>query len=204
MRLFLLFIGILVGLFILNKTRKAMAETKSDEQPYKVVRTGKDLEIRFYPSVSMAMINSSASSYKELAGSGFRILAGYIFGGNDRKQKIAMTSPVHMDINNSMSSMSFVMPALFTKDNLPKPKNENVIIKTAPEEYVAAIRFGGYASDKDIKLYSGRLESALKASAIEYYGNFRFLGYNAPYQFFCRRNEIIVSIRWSSKKINKT
>ena len=151
MRLFLLFIGILVGLFILNKTRKAMAETKSDEQPYKVVRTGKDLEIRFYPSVSMAMINSSASSYKELAGSGFRILAGYIFGGNDRKQKIAMTSPVHMDINNSMSSMSFVMPALFTKDNLPKPKNENVIIKTAPEEYVAAIRFGGYASDKDIK-----------------------------------------------------
>ena len=174
----------------------AMAETKSDEQPYKVVRTGKDFEIRFYPSVSMAMITSSASSYKELAGSGFRTLAEYIFGGNDKKQKIAMTSPVHMDINDSMSSMSFVMPTLFTKENLPKPKNENVIIKTAPEEYVAANQFGGYASDKDMKLYSDRLEGALKKNAIEYYGNFRFLGYNAPYQLFGRRNEVIVSVQW--------
>ncbi len=199
MRLFLLFTGILVGLIIINRTQKVMAETKSDEQPYKVVRTEKDFEIRFYPSVTMAMITSSARSYKELAGSGFRTLAEYIFGGNDNKQKIAMTAPVHMDINDSLSSMSFVMPALYTPDNLPKPKNDKVIIKKISEEYVAAIQFGGYASDKDIKLYSGRLEKALRASAIEYYGNFRFLGYNAPYQFFGRRNEIIVSIEWSSK-----
>lgn len=173
-----------------------MAEIKSDEQQYKVVRTGKDFEIRFYPSATMAMITSSARSYKELAGSGFRTLASYIFGANDRKQKIAMTAPVHMDINDSLSTMSFVMPALLTKDNLPKPKNENVIIKTTSEEYVAAIRFGGYASDKDIKLYSARLEKALNASTIKYFGNFRFLGYNAPYQLFRRRNEVIVSVQW--------
>lgn len=199
MKLFLILIGILVALLIIHKTKMAMAETKSEEQQYEVIQTGNGFEIRFYPSVTMAMITSSASSYKELAGSGFSTLASYIFGANDKEQKIAMTAPVHMDINDSLSTMSFVMPVLFTKDTLPKPKNGNVIIKTAPEEYVAAIRFGGYASDKDIKLYSGRLEKSLIASAVDYYGNFRFLGYNAPYQFFGRRNEIIVNVRWPSK-----
>ena len=61
---------------------------------------------------------------------------------------------------------------------------------------MAAVKFGGYASDAEIKEYSAKLEKALKAGQISYYGNFRFLGYNAPYQFFGRRNEIVVSVRW--------
>ena len=35
---------------------------------------------------------------------------------------------------------------------------------------------------------------------IEFYGNFRFLGYNAPYQFINRRNEIIVNVNWEVNK----
>jgi hypothetical protein len=32
---------------------------------------------------------------------------------------------------------------------------------------------------------------------ISYYGNFRFLGYNPPYQFIGRRNEIIMSVNYT-------
>ena len=95
--------------------------------------------------------------------------------------------------------MSFVMPANYNKDNLPKPNDSTVNINTTPEEYVAAIRFSGYANDDDIKKYAAKLESVLKSNAIDYYGNFRFLGYNAPYQFLGRRNEIIVRVRWNQK-----
>ena len=186
--------GILVILFILFQAYASMSSGKSETQAYKVVRTEKDFEIRFYPSVTMASITSSAKTYKELGSSGFRKLAGYIFGGNSTQQKIAMTAPVHMDINDSVSTMSFVMPAEYNKGNLPLPNNEEVKIETTDDEYVAAITFGGFASGKHIKENIEKLESALKANSISYYGHFRFLGYNPPYQLFGRKNEIIVSV----------
>ena len=109
-----------------------------------------------------------------------------------------MTTPVHMDINNTMSSMSFAMPLTYTKENLPEPNDPNIIISITTDDYVAAIRFSGYASDNEIEKYTDKLKSVLISNGIEFYGNFRFLGYNAPYQFWGRRNEIIVSIRWNT------
>ncbi len=176
-----------------------MATNQSESQQYTVVRTEKDFEIRFYPSVTLASITSSAKSYKELSNVGFQKLAHYIFGGNEGKQKIAMTSPVYMDINDTASSMSFVMPTQFTIENLPKPDDDRVNLKKIPDQYVAAIRFGGYASDEEILIHRKKLESALNKNAISYYGNFQFLGYNAPYQFWGRRNEIIVQVNGFSK-----
>lgn len=178
-----------------------MASAKTEEQKYKVVQSEKDFEIRFYPSATLATVYSSARSYRELSGNGFRTLAGYIFGGNGSDTRISMTSPVHMDINNSKSSMSFVMPSSYNMENLPKPNDSDVKLEKTDDEYVAAIRFSGYASDIDIKSYSEKLRTLLNENGIAYYGNFRFLGYNPPYQFFGRRNEIIVSVKWSGKSM---
>jgi hypothetical protein len=170
---------------------------KTETQAYRIIKTEKDFEIRLYPPATMATILMNAKTYKELSSTGFRKLASYIFGGNNANKSIAMTTPVHMNINDNQSSMSFVMPANYNKDNLPKPNDSAINIKTTTEEYIAAIQFGGYANDEEIKTYTAKLETALKSKGMEYYGNFRFLGYNAPYQFWGRRNEIIVSIRWN-------
>jgi hypothetical protein len=126
---------------------------------------------------------------------GFRTLAGYIFGGNESETQISMTSPVHMNISGDRSSMSFVMPSTYNPDNLPKPDNSRVIIEKSKDEYVAVIKFSGYASDNTIKKQSEKLRKLLIENGIEFYGNFRYLGYNPPYQFINRRNEIIVSVR---------
>lgn len=179
-------------LIIQSLTTMAFAET--EKQKYRVVSSEKEFEIRFYPSAILATVYSDARNYKELSTPGFRKLAGYIFGGNETDTKISMTSPVHMDMNSA--SMSFVMPSSFSEENLPKPDDPGVKIERTDDVYVAAIRFGGYASDKDISNYSEKLKTMLEEKGIRWYGNFRYLGYNPPFQPFGRKNEIIVNVEW--------
>ncbi len=178
----------------------ALFSSKGTEvQPFQRLKREKEFDIRYYPEATMATITSQANSYKDLGNSGFRKLAGYIFGGNEQKQQIAMTAPVHMEMTDSVSSMSFVMPSKYNKGLLPKPNNAEVSIKTAPAEYVAVLRFGGFASDRKIRRYSEKLRKALEAHSIAYTGNFRYLGYNPPFQLFGRKNEIMVRVEWEGK-----
>jgi len=198
MKIIIIIAGIVV-VVVLFQSFISMSTNKTEEQKYEVVRKYDDFEIRFYPSATMATIQSEARTYKELSMPGFQKLAGYIFGGNETNTKISMTSPVQMDINDSLSTMSFVMPAGYTKENLPKPNNSAIQIHKTTDEYVAALRFGGYASDKDLKFYSEKLLKLLNENGINTLGTYRFLGYNPPFQFFGRRNEIVVSVDWKEK-----
>jgi hypothetical protein len=200
MKMFIIILSLIILLTLLLQSFIVMSTNKTEEQKYSIIHKYKDFEIRFYPSATIATINSKAKTYRDLSGPGFRKLAGYIFGDNEASTKISMTSPVHMDINDSVSTMSFVMPSAYTKENLPKPNDPNVQIKNTADEYVAVIRFGGYASDTDLKFYSEKLQNLLKENGITSFGNYRFLGYNPPFQFIGRRNEIIVSVKWGGGK----
>jgi len=142
----------------------------------------------------MAKIFSTSKSYRDLGSSGFGKLAKYIFGGNHENKQIAMTSPVHMDIGDTISTMSFVMPSNFKKEDLPKPNNSEIQLQIMEQEYVAVIQFGGFANTSSINKHKAQLKQLLDKRGISYFGNFRFLGYNPPYQLFGRRNEVIVSL----------
>jgi len=167
---------------------------KTPQQPYQKIGSQGTLEFRYYPESVMATVNDPDTTYRGSSGKNFRALAGYIFGGNEKSQKIAMTAPVHMNWDNGGSSMSFVMPDGYNLNNLPAPSTASVKLHKTEEEYVAVIRFGGYASDKKIAEKQKELDELLKKEGIEHLNNFRFLGYNAPWDFLFRRNEIIVGI----------
>ena len=187
---------VLLLLFIIFQSFMAFSTSKIEKQQYQVIKKEKDFEIRFYPPATMATVRTSARSYRELSGNGFRRIAGYIFGGNESSAKIAMTSPVHMDISDKGSSMSFVMPSQYDIKDLPKPNDAKVELHTSPAEYAAAIEFGGYANDATISKYAEQLRQSLQAKGIKTIGNFRYLGYNSPYQLVGRKNEVIVTIEW--------
>jgi hypothetical protein len=197
MKIIYIIVGIIVVLVLISQIYLATATTET--QSYRIITSETDYEIRLYPPATMATVSLQAKNYKELSSQGFNKLASFIFGGNDSNESIAMTTPVHMDITDSASTMSFVMPAKYQQNNLPKPNDSAVIITTSAEEYVAVLQFSGYANDASIKKYASQLENSLKANNIEFYGNFRFLGYNAPFQFIGRKNEIIVGVNWKKK-----
>jgi hypothetical protein len=196
MKVFLISIAVLFVCLIILQSYTFMSVERTEQQKYTVIREGNGFEIRYYPSATIATVQSAARSYKELAGPGFRTLAGYIFGGNSSGQKIAMTTPVQMNIRDSASTMSFVMPAAYNQENLPKPNDPQIRISQTDPEYVAAIRFGGFANDKDMKDQAEKLYKLLQEQGIETCGTYRFLGYNPPYQLVGRRNEIIVPVIW--------
>jgi hypothetical protein len=199
MKLFFVLNAIVITIMVLFQSFTIMSINKTEEQKYTVILKDKDFEIRFYPSATLATINSNAKTYRDLSGPGFRKLAGYIFGGNETNTSIPMTSPVHMNINDSASSMSFVMPSSYTEESLPKPNDPNVLIQKTPDEYVAVLQFGGFASDKDLVFYSKKLNDILEEKGITAYGNARFLGYNPPFQLVDRKNEIVVSVKWEEQ-----
>ncbi len=194
MKTFYIISGVVLGLVVVSQVYSVVSTNRTERQNYKLIRTEEDFELRFYPAATMATIRSKVNSYKELSSPGFRKLAGFIFGGNDSKTQIAMTSPVHMDINDSVSSMSFVMPSKYDAGTLPKPSNSEVSISESPAETVATLTFGGYASDYKIGKYKQKLQSALEKAGISHDGNFRVLGYNPPFQLVGRKNEIIVAV----------
>jgi hypothetical protein len=161
---------------------------------YKIVKTLGDVEIREYPKMIVAKTSLPSNSFENSGSNGFRTIAGYIFGGNQGNQKIAMTSPVVMNMGDS-ATMYFVMPKQYQKEQLPTPNSPNVrIVEEAPKT-LAVIKYGGFSSDKDIKRYCKELEETLTQNNIQWKGGFMFMGYNAPWDVVNRRNEVAVEVQ---------
>jgi hypothetical protein len=162
--------------------------------PYVVKKKYDTFEIRSYEATLFTSVKLSTKGYKNSSRKGFSILAGYIFGNNEGNEKISMTSPVSMSLDDSMTMM-FMVPKRFKKDMLPKPNQSGIEFKEEPAKTVAAITFSGWANDTKIENYKQKLKAALDAEGIKYSNQFYFFGYNAPYEVFNRKNEVIVKLQ---------
>lgn len=170
---------------------KVLAETET--QRYETIYKDGNFEIRYYPVAIMASVNMNGS-YDDSRNSGFRVLAGYIFGGNKENEKIAMTSPVRMGTDESENSMSFVLPAAMEFDNLPTPVSDKIILHQSEPVYAAVVRYGGYTNEREIEKNKVELVKVLNELNLEYNNDFEFLGYNAPWDMINRRNEVLVEL----------
>lgn len=196
MKALYIIVGIGFLVLMVQSYKLVSSNLKTENQKYRLVLQEKKFEIRFYPAATFAKIYSKGTDYKSVANSGFGKLAGYIFGGNDQSKSISMTAPVRMEFSEKGSTMSFVMPEKYDESNLPKPKDSGVhIVKSSPQ-YVAVIRFGGYADDEKIMAKRDELLALLQTKGIQVIGEYTFLGYNAPFQFWARKNEVAIPIAW--------
>lgn len=179
----------------------ALNEQKNIETyPYVINKKYDGFETRNYEASLFTSVQLSGNKYKNESGKGFSILAGYIFGGNEKNEKIAMTSPVAMSLEDSMTMM-FMVPKKFKKETLPRPNQSQIKFQQEPAKTVAAISFGGWANDEKIEKYKQKLIEAMEAEGIVYSNRFYYLGYNPPFEFFNRKNEIIVELKIPTMEI---
>jgi hypothetical protein len=166
---------------------------QTEQHMYKVIKKFDKFEIRKYDAALFSSVKLNKKGYKESSSEGFGILAGYIFGDNQTNEKIAMTSPVVMELGDS-SKMMFMVPKNYTLKNLPTPKNGKILFEKQEEKIMAAIRFDGWADDEKIEKYKSILLAELDKEKLNYIPKFTFLGYNPPFEVLNRRNEVVVEL----------
>ena len=193
MKIILSIFGIILILFVISQLFFLNSQRNIETYAFTIIDSYETIEIRQYEASLFTSVQMSSNNYRKTSSKGFSVLAGYIFGGNDKEEKIAMTSPVAMSLKDS-TTMMFLVPKKYTRDNLPVPNDSSIEFKDVPEKKVAAISFGGWANDSKIASFKKKLIDVLNSKGIKYTDNFYFLGYNAPMEVFNRKNEIIVEL----------
>jgi len=194
MKALLIILGSIVLIFGVVQILSMRSQNNIETYPFTVVKTYDQFEIRQYEASLFTTVKLNTQGYEESSGRGFSVLAGYIFGNNDRNEKIAMTSPVAMSLEDSVTMM-FMVPSALSKETLPKPGQSEIEFLEEPAKTVAAISFKGWANDDKIKKYREQLTASLEAEGIAHTKRFYYLGYNPPYEVINRKNEIIVELK---------
>jgi hypothetical protein len=193
MKIVLIIAGVLIAAFVAAQAyiRKNVSDTET--QKYTVIKTFNDFEIRKYEPAVFTEVVMQGASYQRASGDGFRQLAGYIFGDNETGEKIAMTTPVEVEMSDTMK-MKFMVPSAYRKEDLPAPANPQVKFVTEEAKVVAAVRFDGWATDEKIEAHIEMLQKALQSEGIAHKGNFKMRAYNPPFELTNRRNEVLVEL----------
>jgi len=170
----------------------AVTAHATEEPAWTLLDTQGDIELRQYVPVVQARTPAPAGVSSS---SGFRTLAGYIFGGNARKQEIAMTAPVERTLAESDNYMAFTMPRQHSRDSLPEPDDRSVTLHQVPARTLAVIKFSGWARDQVVQEKVQDLLATLAAHGIEPLSQPSLAQYNPPWTPpWKRRNEVMVAI----------
>jgi hypothetical protein len=180
----------------------------TEEPHYTLVHQAGGFEVRRYgPRVEMSTV--LASDENEARYQGFRRLAGYIFGGNKAREKIAMTAPVAQNAEKiAMTApvteardadgrwrIAFYAPSTYTVETMPIPDDPTVELRTAPGMVVAVRRFSGDRSPAAVAEETRNLLRDLEGSGWRATGETFAWFYDPPWTLpFLRRNEVGVPV----------
>jgi SOUL heme-binding protein len=189
-------------------------------------RTSPVAEIRRYAPVLVAEVTFENMAMREALSNGFRAIAGFIFGKNvapgsdSASSKVAMTSPVTLESTSSSSSqlsekiamtapvtaeaatdgtykVSFIMPSKYTKETLPKPVNDKVIIKEVPARTLAALTWSGKGpNQQQMDAKANELRAVLAEAGVKPVSSHVHLWqYHPPFApAWMRRNEVLLEV----------
>lgn len=198
----------LVGVVVLAVVSWALVVSKVEQPKYLVVENDRSIEIRDYPAMIIAEADVRGARDKAI-GDGFRIIAEYIFGNNLSSKKVAMTAPVTQQASEKIVmtapvtqqgggdswKVGFIMPANYTMETLPKPKNPAVQLKEVASRRFAVIRFSGLAGEESLKRQTDLLAKFVSKRKLTAVSAPTYAFYNPPWTLpFLRRNEVMIEV----------
>ena len=162
-----------------------------------------DIEIRQYQDSNWVTIEMKGD--KEVSNkNSFWALFNYISGKNSQNEKIQMSAPVVYKINSKIpftieenwGSMSFFLGYKYQNDvTAPQPTENGVYLTTQTSRKYAVISYSGYSNEKDERENLMKLGTYLSSQGIAFVNeHYFYAGYDAPYKFWSRHNEILVEL----------
>jgi len=184
-------LGVAGGLIGLWAAYTAVYEGGLETPSYDVVRSDGSIEVRDYPPFLVASTELEAGSE---AGQGFRVLAGYIFGGNRSQESMAMTAPVFQQYGDSQT-MAFVMPQGRAISELPEPNSDSVGLSELRLGRMVVWRFAGRGRKARFESAEVKLRAWMDGHGFEAAGEALYAQYNSPTAFPpLRRNEVMIPV----------
>ena len=109
-----------------------------------------------------------------------------------------MTAPVITQMKSAQSHIvHFVMPSEYNLESLPDPNLQSVKIEEEKLGVIAAMRFGGWATEKKSNRYIQIFLNQLKEKDIQIIGDIRVAQYNGPTTIPpFRKNEILIPVSY--------
>lgn len=180
-----------------------------EEPKFTLATSDGAFELRDYSAMIVAEVavtgDQQAASQK-----GFRLLAGYIFGGNHARTKIAMTAPFTKTAKSQKIAMKapvtqiaaegiwlvrFTMPSQYGLADLPVPNDPAVTLKALPPMRLAVLRFSGLAGEAKVAAMTESLVAIVKSRGLVPVGPSSLARYNPPWTpWFLRRNEVMIPV----------
>jgi hypothetical protein len=173
--------------------------------------------------------SESGGDMRRSMNTGFRSVAGFIFGGNAGRQSVAMTSPVRTERVETQTQakgesiamtspvrterspgggafrVSFVMPRKYGADPsaLPTPKDARVKLRTVPAHVAAAVSFtGGVADTSAMDRWATTLREEVTASGLTPEGPPQLYNYYPPFApNWLRHTEVLYRIKESAEEV---
>lgn len=181
------------------------------EPLYDSLKYDAPFEVRTYESIVMAT-TLSEGAFGQSQNAPFQRLFDYISGNNSGNAEISMTAPVLMKpepIEIPMTApvlmeargeetwtMSFVLPAEYTLESAPKPKDPKVYIEEKKNVKFAVITFSGLFNERNFEINRLKLEDWMKSQDLVAAGPPLRAGYNPPWTIpALRRNEILIPVK---------
>ena len=180
---------------------------KYETPPYRVEDRIGEVEIRSYGPHLMADVTVRGGQ-REALNHGFRVLAGYIFGGNQARAEVAMTAPVAQSQQIAMTApvaqtgegglwtVSFMMPSQWTEETLPVPNSDAIRFRQVTGHREAVLTFSGRTPESTLRRQEQILRETLSAAGLETDGEVKFYFYDDPFTLpWQRRNEVALRLK---------
>ncbi|XP_010925264.1 uncharacterized protein [Elaeis guineensis] len=160
---------------------------------YQILKRTATYELRKYEPFVVAETKGDKLS----GSSGFKDVAGYIFGKNSSMEKIPMTTPVFTQAHDdklSEVSIQIVLPMNKDFSNLPVPSVEAVSLRKVDGGIMAATKFSGKPTEELVRKKEKELQSALLKDGLEPQQGCLLARYNDPQQTWSciMRSEVLI------------
>ncbi|XP_040285617.1 heme-binding protein 2-like [Bufo bufo] len=161
---------------------------------YRLVKQYFDFELRQYEATHWVTTPLDMYIFDMGMVTSFNRLFKYISGDNAEGLKMSMTVPVVMYLplelpSTKNATMSFFV--LHAVENPPRPTDPEVYLDTYPAASVYVKSFGGYALNEAYAEQAKALAESLRILGLQFDDTYFIrAGYNSPFDFFNRHNEV--------------